>query len=131
MGTGVATAAKATVYPHIEKTPDVRGGKPCIAGTRIAVVDVALAYEQGVKPEDIQTYFSSRPLTLAEVHVALAYYYDHRDEIEATLAEEGHAFEEMDRQWEEYAARHGGKPPERPAPADRSIAKPFPWPRKP
>jgi uncharacterized protein (DUF433 family) len=29
---------------YIEITPEVRGGKPCIAGRRITVGDVAIAY---------------------------------------------------------------------------------------
>jgi uncharacterized protein (DUF433 family) len=81
----MATTAKRAVYPHIERTPEVRAGKPCIAGTRIAVVDIALAYKQGIKPEEMLTYFSSRPLTLAEVHAALLYHYDHPDEFEEYL----------------------------------------------
>lgn len=43
----MATAAKAIEYPHIVKTPGVRGGKARIDGTRICVVDVAIAYQQG------------------------------------------------------------------------------------
>jgi uncharacterized protein (DUF433 family) len=82
MSIAMATAPKRTVYPHIESTPGVRGGKPCIAGTRIAVVDIALAYEQGIKPEQMLIHFSSRPLTLAEVHAALLYHYDHPEELE-------------------------------------------------
>jgi uncharacterized protein (DUF433 family) len=39
----MATAAKLVTYPHIEKTPGVRAGKACIAGTRIAVVDIVCA----------------------------------------------------------------------------------------
>ena len=39
--------------------------------------------KQGLRPEEMLEYYSSRPLTLAEVHAALAYYYDHPDEIEA------------------------------------------------
>ncbi len=30
-----------------------------------------------VKLEKMRTHYSSRPLTLAEVHAALTYYYDH------------------------------------------------------
>jgi len=58
------------IYPHIEITPGVRAGKLFITGTRIAVVDVAIAPAQGVEPKEILTYFSSRPVTVAEVHRA-------------------------------------------------------------
>lgn len=81
----MATAAKVTDYPHIVKTPGVRAGKARIDGTRICVVDVAMAYQAGQKPEEIQNYFSSRPLTLAEVMSALAYHHDNPDELDDYL----------------------------------------------
>jgi uncharacterized protein (DUF433 family) len=89
----MATAARRVEYPHIVKTPGVRGGKARIDGTRICVVDVAIAYQQGHKPEEAQTYSSSRPLTLAEVMAALAYHYDHPEELEAYLGR-GHDAED-------------------------------------
>jgi uncharacterized protein (DUF433 family) len=81
----MATAAKAIEYPHIVSNSDVRAGKARIDGTRICVVDVAIAYQQGHTPEEIQRLFSSRPLTLSEVLSALAYHYDHPEELSAYL----------------------------------------------
>jgi uncharacterized protein (DUF433 family) len=101
----MATAAKVTAYPHIEKTPDVRAGKPCITGTRIAVVDVAIAHQQGMPPEEITTYFSSRPLTLAEVHAALAYHYDHPEELDDYLRRSETAEQEIEAAKAEYLRR--------------------------
>ena len=63
-------------------------GRPCIAGTRVRVMDVVGAYKAGVSDEELQEYFSSRPLTLSEIHAALAYYYDHQGEIDAAFAED-------------------------------------------
>lgn len=124
----MATAAKIDAYPHIEKTPGVRGGKACIAGTRIAVKDIAFLYEDGVPDKEMLTYFSSRPLTLAEVHAAIAYYHDHRDEIAAEFEREKLHEEECDRQWAELLAKHGGEPPKNPTPEEQAIPRPFPWP---
>ena len=98
----MAMAAKATTYPHIESTPGVRGGKPCISGTRIAVVDIVLAHQAGYTPDQIQTHFSSRPLTLAEVHAALAYHYDHPEE----LAEYSRRAEQIEAELEAAKAEH-------------------------
>ena len=95
MGPVMGATAKATVYPHIEKTDGVRAGKPCTTGTRIAVVDVAIAHGQGYTPEEIKSLFSSRPLTLAEVHAALAYHYDHPEELEEYLRRSGQAEEKI------------------------------------
>ncbi len=105
MSLTMATAANKATYPHIESTPDVRAGKPCIAGTRIAVVDVAIAHTQGVKPEEMLTFFSSRPLTLAEVHSALAYQYDHPQELEEYMRRCEKAIEEIEAAEAEYMGR--------------------------
>jgi hypothetical protein len=56
-------------------------------------MDVVTLDRNGLSPKEIRTHFSSRQLTLAEVHAALTYYYDHRDEIDACFAE--------DREWDE------------------------------
>ena len=79
-------AALALAYPHITTDPQVMSGRPCIAGTRVRVMDVVGAYKAGVSDEELQDYFSSRPLMLSEIHAALAYYYDHREEVEGELA---------------------------------------------
>lgn len=81
----MATAAK-TIATHITKDPRVCGGKACIDETRIRVMDIALLQQQGLKPEDMLEYFSV-PLTLAQVHGALAYYYDHPEEIEGDISD--------------------------------------------
>jgi uncharacterized protein (DUF433 family) len=82
----MATAAK-TVFPHITTDPEVCHGRPCIAGTRVRVMDIVAAHEQGVSPAELQDYFDTRPLTLGEIHTALAYYNDHKNEVEADFAE--------------------------------------------
>ena len=73
-------------------------GRPCIAGTRVRVMDIVGAYKAGVPDEQLQDYFSSRPLTLSEIHAALAYYYDHREEIDAAFAEDEELGQEAERE---------------------------------
>jgi uncharacterized protein (DUF433 family) len=65
---------------HIEVTPGVCGGKPRIAGHRIRVQDIVLWTEEGESPETIVSDFPQ--LTLADVHAALAYYFDHQQQID-------------------------------------------------
>jgi hypothetical protein len=48
-------------------------------------MDIVTLERMGFPPEEMRTYHSSRPLTLAEVHAALTYYYDHRNEVHACL----------------------------------------------
>jgi uncharacterized protein (DUF433 family) len=101
----MATALEPATYPHIERSPGVRGGKACIAGTRIAVKDIVGLDRQGLRPEEMLEYFSSRPLTLAEVHAALTYYYDNQGEIEAEFAAEEGWEERHERAKAEYLSR--------------------------
>ena len=71
---------------HIVSTPGVCGGRPRIAGSRIRVQDIVVWHEAwGLSPEEIVTDFPQ--VTLAQVHAALAYYYDHREEIRQQMQE--------------------------------------------
>ena len=94
----MATAAKTVESPHIVKTPGIRGGKARIDGTRICVVDIVAVHQQVIEPKEILTYFSSRPLTLAEVYSARAYSHDHPDEIDAYFEASRRVAEEFDNQ---------------------------------
>jgi uncharacterized protein (DUF433 family) len=72
---------------HIARIPGVCGGKPCIAGTRIRVLDIYVLHElQGRSPDEIIDDFPQ--LTMADVFAALAYLWDHRDEIVESLRDE-------------------------------------------
>ncbi len=75
-------------YPHISTQPQVMSGRPCVAGTRVRVMDIVAARRAGVPDDELLQYFSSRTLTRGELHAALAYYYDHQAEIDAALAED-------------------------------------------
>jgi len=70
--------------PRIVSTPGTCGGKPRIAGHRIKVADVAIWYERmGLSPDEIVSTWPS--LTLSDVHAALAFYYDHREQVDADI----------------------------------------------
>lgn len=74
------------ISEHIEITPGICSGKPRIAGHRIRVQDVVIWYEHlNMSPDDIVYHHPS--ITLADVHAALAYYYDHLDEIRQDIRE--------------------------------------------
>lgn len=75
-----------TSVNHIELTPGVCGGKPRVAGTRIRVEDIVVWHElQGKSPAEIVADFPQ--LLLADVHAALTYYFDHREEIQRQMRE--------------------------------------------
>lgn len=88
----------AQVLPVISEYIGVRpgycGGKPHILGHRIKVKHVALWHDrQGLTPAEIVEQHPT--ITLAQVHSALAYYYDHRAEIEAEIVEEDRLYGEL------------------------------------
>lgn len=71
---------------HIELTRDTAGGKPRIRGRRITVEDIAIWHERlGKSADEIAAEYD---LTLADVYAALAYYFDHRDAIDARMTED-------------------------------------------
>ena len=73
-----------TLTGHIEIRSDKCGGKPCIAGTRIRVWDIYVLHERlGKTPDEILADYPE--LSLADVHAALAYYFDHQAEIDAQM----------------------------------------------
>ena len=74
---------------HIVTIPGTLGGKARIAGRRISVEDIAIWHLRLGKTVD--EICAEYDLSLAEVHAALAYYYDHRAEIERGI-NEGDAF---------------------------------------
>ena len=72
---------------HITKTPGVCGGRACIAGHRVRVMDVVVWHEmRGYSPDQVVDLFPG--ISLADVHAALAYYFDHRQEIEDEFRKE-------------------------------------------
>jgi uncharacterized protein (DUF433 family) len=81
---------------RITRSPEVCGGKACIAGHRVRVLDVVAWHEhQGMTPDEIVSHIPT--ITLADVHAALAYYFDHIDEIQQEMRAEREFSEEFRR----------------------------------
>ena len=78
------TARRKAKHPYITRKKDTCGGKPIIAGTRIKVEQIVINYEHmGQTPDQIA---EAHPhLTLAQIHDALSYYYDHATEIQRDI----------------------------------------------
>lgn len=82
-----AVAPVRKEHPYVVRTPGTCGGRARIDRTRIAVWFVVGAIvHRGETPEEFVEAYPH--LNLAEVHDALSYYYDHRDEIDGDLRDQ-------------------------------------------
>ena len=90
------SGASPNTGSRIVMTPGVCGGKPRIAGTRIRVQDIYIWHEvQGQSVDEIVSNFPH--LSMGEVHAALAYFWDHSDEILLQMKEAEALVEDMKR----------------------------------
>ncbi len=86
----------APAQDRITRTPGVCGGKACIAGHRVRVLDIVVWHEhQGMTPDEIVSHVPT--ITLADVHAALAFYFDHIEEIQQEMLAERASSEEFRR----------------------------------
>lgn len=83
MGAVSRDALHRNLSLHLEITPEVAGGKPCIAGHHITVQNIVIWHERLGRTADEIT--AEHNLTLAEVYAALAYYFDHQAEIDRSI----------------------------------------------
>ena len=86
-GSGWRLRVADVITDRISKIPGVCGGRTCIAGHRIRVMDIVLWYEgMGLSADEIVSHFPT--LTLSDVHAALAYYHDHTQDIQEEVRQE-------------------------------------------
>ena len=75
-----------TLDEHIEITPGIAGGKPRIAGHCITVQNIVIWHDRlGKSVDEIAAEYD---LTPADIYAALAYYFDHRVEIDPSLKDD-------------------------------------------
>jgi uncharacterized protein (DUF433 family) len=87
----------------IVSNPEVRSGRPRIAGTGITVEDVAIAMNAHNQTVDgIANWYG---LSKSQVHAALAYYYEHQAEIDESIRKRKEEAEELKEKL------GGGRPP--------------------
>jgi uncharacterized protein (DUF433 family) len=86
---------------HIARSPEIMSNRPRIAGTRIRVMDVVAWHVYHKMPVD-EILENFPQLTAGDVHAALAYYHDNREEIEESFAE-------AERRAEQFARDHPDK----------------------
>ena len=89
-------AAVTDIGTLIVRSPEIRGGRPRIAGTGVTVRRIVGWYKLGLSPEEIADQYGH--LSLAQVHAALTYYHANREEIEADLAAEEAEAERLEKE---------------------------------
>ncbi len=75
-----------TSYRYLITLPDVCAGQTIVEGTRIGVHDVVGLMVNGATIDDVLRSFPA--LTRAQVYECLAFYEDHRAQIDALVAEQ-------------------------------------------
>jgi len=75
-----------TSYRYLVNLPNVCAGKTIVEGTRVGVHDVIGLIVNGATVDEVLRSFPN--LTRAQVYESLAYYEDHRAEIDALVAEQ-------------------------------------------
>jgi len=73
-----------TGYRYIVATEGVRGGRPILEGTRIAGHDVVGLLQNGETVDSLPDCLPG--VTRAQVYECLAYYEDHRDDLDLLIA---------------------------------------------
>lgn len=90
---------------HIELRTGIRGERAFVAGHRVRVQDIALWNEEGLSADEIVARVPT--ITLADVHAALAYYFDHREVIDRQIAEDDAFAGTMEEADQPPQRRHG------------------------
>ncbi len=85
----------------IERTPGIAGGRPCLAGTGMPVVQLAVHYRAGESPSRLLRRFPH--LDLVRIHAAIAYYLANQAAIDAEIEREALAFQAAKRSQETTA----------------------------
>lgn len=81
----------------ISRSPEIRGGRPRIAGTGVTVQRIVELFKLGLNPDEIASEFGH--LSYAQVYAALAYYHANREEIEVAIAEDNAAGDRAEAEW--------------------------------
>ncbi|MFN8618327.1 MAG: DUF433 domain-containing protein [Dehalococcoidia bacterium] len=85
----------------IEATEGVAGGRPCLAGTGMPVVQIAVHYRAGETPRRILRRYPH--LDLQRIHAAIAFYLANREAMDAEIEADAREFETAKREQKSLA----------------------------
>jgi uncharacterized protein (DUF433 family) len=81
----------------------VQGGQPVIVGTRLDVATLAAYHNMGYSVEKLLKIYAH--IAPAQMYDAISFYYDHKDEIEASFEEDRKSEAEHEARKAEYLSR--------------------------
>lgn len=85
------TSSAATAYEHIHLDEK---GVPFIEGTTMKVVELVMAQKAyGWSPEEL--HFQHPYLTMSQIHSALAYYWEHKEALDADIERRAELVEQL------------------------------------
>ena len=73
-------------YRYITQRQGVRSGRPVIEGTRIAVHDIVAMILTGADIDDVIRSYPD--IKRAQIYECMAYYEDHKDDLDLIIAEQ-------------------------------------------
>ena len=78
---------------HIDATDGICNGQPRVAGHRITVRQIVTWHDRmGMTADEIASRFD---VGIADVYAALAYYFDHREEVDAAATADAGLIDEL------------------------------------
>jgi uncharacterized protein (DUF433 family) len=91
------TTATVDIGTIITSSPDIRDGRPRIAGTGVTVQQVVGYYRLGLNPEEIALQIDY--LSYVQVCAAIAYYHANREEVETAIARDQASGSSAEAEW--------------------------------
>jgi uncharacterized protein (DUF433 family) len=91
----MASTAPFDIGTLITSTPNVYGGRPCLAGTRFPVTQIAAHLRAGHSAAHILERFPH--LGEARIHAGITYYFANKEEVDAELDADIARFEQSSR----------------------------------
>lgn len=85
----------------IESAEGIAGGRPCLAGTGMPVVQIAIHYRAGESASRILRRYPH--LDLQRIHAAIAFYLANRDAMDAEIEADEREFEKARREQKSLA----------------------------
>src|SRR4051812_10265071 len=80
------TATSSVIgYAHVSRNPSILGGVPIVEGTRTPVRSIATYFNMGMTVDEI--LLTLPYLSFSQVFSALSFYFDHKTEVDANIAE--------------------------------------------